>query len=121
MHELTTVTIRSSAAAFILIAFAGSASAQTSTWEIDPAHTNAQFSVRHLMISNVRGEFVKTTGTVNFDEKDISRSSAEVVIDVTTINTREPRRDTHLKSPDFFDVAKITVDIEIVNRVPRAN
>jgi polyisoprenoid-binding protein YceI len=80
--------------------------AQVSTWEIDSAHSGAHFSVRHLMIATVRGEFRKVAGTINMDEKDISKSSVEAVIDATTIDTREERRDNHLKSADFFDVAK---------------
>jgi polyisoprenoid-binding protein YceI len=75
-----------------------------STWQIDPRHSAAEFSVRHLMISNVRGQFSKVVGTVNFDDKDVTKSSAEVTIDTTTIDTREPDRDKHLRSPDFFDV-----------------
>jgi polyisoprenoid-binding protein YceI len=80
--------------------------AEVSTWEIDSAHSSAHFTVRHLMISNVRGEFRKVTGIMNLDETDITRSNVEAVIDATTIDTREEKRDNHLKSPDFFDVAK---------------
>ncbi len=80
--------------------------AGASTWEIDPAHTSAQFAVRHLMVSTVRGTLGKVTGTVNLDEADPTASSVEASVDATTIDTREPKRDTHLKSPDFFDVAK---------------
>jgi polyisoprenoid-binding protein YceI len=87
-------------------AFALSSAASASTWEIDPAHSAAQFTVRHMMVSNVRGEFGKTTGTVTLDDKDLSRSTAEATIDTTTLNTREPNRDKHLKSPDFFDIEK---------------
>jgi polyisoprenoid-binding protein YceI len=76
------------------------------TWSIDPSHSNAQFSVRHMMISNVKGEFTKVTGQVRFDPSKPENLSAEASIDVSTINTREPDRDNHLKSPDFFDVAK---------------
>lgn len=76
----------------------------SSAWQIDPRHSAAEFSVRHLMISNVRGQFSKVTGTVTFDEKDVTKSSAEVTIDTTTIDTREPDRDKHLRSADFFDV-----------------
>ena len=75
------------------------------TWNIDPAHSNAQFSVRHLMISNVKGEFTKVSGQVLFDNDKPETLSAEAIIDVNSINTREPDRDKHLKSPDFFDVA----------------
>ncbi|ACG75098.1 YceI family protein [Anaeromyxobacter sp. K] len=92
----------------VLLALAAPAlaDAQAETWTIDPAHTLSSFTVRHLVISNVRGEFGKTTGTVKLDDKDVTRSSVEATIDVTTLNTRVPDRDAHLKSPDFFDVAK---------------
>jgi len=80
--------------------------AQVSTWEIDSAHSGAHFSVRHLMIATVRGEFRKVTGTIQMDEKDMSKSSVEAVIDATTIDTREERRDNDLRSANFFDVAK---------------
>jgi polyisoprenoid-binding protein YceI len=76
------------------------------TWEIDTVHSSANFSIRHLMVSNVKGEFGKVTGTINVDEKDITRSTVEATIDATTIDTRHEQRDAHLKSPDFFDVAK---------------
>jgi polyisoprenoid-binding protein YceI len=82
------------------------AAAETSNWTIDPAHTNSQFSVRHLVISTVRGQFGKTTGALRLDEKDLTKSAVEATIDVTTIDTRVADRDTHLKSPDFFDAAK---------------
>jgi polyisoprenoid-binding protein YceI len=76
------------------------------TWNIDPSHSNAQFSVRHLMISNVKGEFTRVSGQVRFGRDNPEGLFAEAAIDVSTINTREPDRDNHLKSPDFFDVAK---------------
>ena len=75
-------------------------------WDIDPAHTSAQFAVRHLMVSTVRGEFSKVSGTVNLDEQDPTKSSLEATIDTASINTRVEKRDQHLKSPDFLDVAK---------------
>lgn len=90
---------------FLLTSFLTLAHAQTEVWQIDPSHSAATFSVRHLMISTVRGEFGKTTGVVNLDEKDISKSSVEVTIDTTTINTRVPRRDDDLRSANFLDVA----------------
>ncbi|OJT27557.1 protein yceI precursor [Archangium sp. Cb G35] len=73
---------------------------------IDSAHSAANFSVKHMMVSNVRGAFSKVTGTANIDEKDITKSTVEAVIDATTINTNEPKRDEHLRSADFFDTAK---------------
>ena len=78
----------------------------TKVWEIDPAHSSAQFSVRHMMIANVKGEFTKVSGRVNFDPENPEASSVEAHVDVNSISTREPDRDAHLKSADFFDVAK---------------
>ncbi len=92
-------------AAVLLIAAAVPCSAQVSTWQIDPAHSAAQFSVRHLLVSNVRGEFHNLKGTIQLGEKDIAKSSVEVSIDATTLDTREPKRDAHVKSADFLDVA----------------
>lgn len=79
---------------------------QAADWDIDTAHSAAQFSVRHMMVANVRGHLAGVTGVVHLDEADPARSSVEARIDAATINTREPKRDAHLKSPDFFDVAK---------------
>ncbi len=80
--------------------------AEASTWSFDPNHTHSAFTIRHMVITNVRGEFGKTTGTVKLDEKDVTKSSVEATIDTTSIDTRVPDRDKHLKSPDFFDVEK---------------
>lgn len=80
--------------------------AMAATYEIDPAHTTAQFSVKHMMVTNVRGEFGKVTGALELDEKDITKSTVNVSIDTTTIDTRQPQRDAHLKSKDFFEVEK---------------
>lgn len=82
------------------------ASAAASTWELDPAHSGIEFSVRHLMVSTVKGRFEKIKGVLELDEKDVTKSAVEVTIDLASVNTNEPKRDTHLKSPDFFDVAK---------------
>jgi len=78
---------------------------QAETWNIDTAHSNAQFSVRHMMVSTVRGEFTKVTGSLDLNEKDITQSKVEAVIDATTVSTRNEARDKHLKSADFLDVA----------------
>ncbi|MGD1211272.1 MAG: YceI family protein [Candidatus Acidiferrales bacterium] len=80
--------------------------AATTTWQLDPMHTNAQFTVRHLGISNVQGEFTKITGTVMLDDSDVSKSSVSVTIDATSIDTRVSRRDDDLKSEHFLNVAQ---------------
>jgi polyisoprenoid-binding protein YceI len=78
----------------------------TNTWNIDPNHSTAQFTVRHFGISNVTGSFTKVTGTVVFDEKQISNSQVSATIDVNSVDTRVEARDKDLKSDHFFDVAK---------------
>jgi polyisoprenoid-binding protein YceI len=78
---------------------------RSTIWEIDPAHSSAQFSVRHMMISNVKGEFTKVSGRVNFDPENLEASSVEAGVEVGSISTREAQRDAHLKSADFFDAA----------------
>ena len=78
---------------------------QPTSWQIDPVHSVAHFSVRHLMISNVRGEFTKVSGIAVLDWSDPAKSSVEAIIDATSIDTREPQRDAHLRSADFLDVA----------------
>lgn len=82
------------------------AGAQTSNWKLDPAHSSAEFTIRHMGISNVRGHFGNLSGTAVLDEKDISKSSVKATIDTTTVDTGVAQRDGHLKSPDFFDVAR---------------
>ncbi|HWZ98518.1 MAG TPA: YceI family protein [Candidatus Dormibacteraeota bacterium] len=100
-------TIRKFATALALTAvMATQAPAATTTWQIDPAHTAAQFAVKHLMISTVRGEFKNVTGTVKWDDADITKSTVDVTIDAKTVNTGEPNRDQDLKSEKFFDVEK---------------
>lgn len=76
------------------------------TYQIDSSHSGANFSVKHMMVSNVSGRFSNLKGAVTFDEKNLSKSSIEATVDIETINTNEPKRDAHLKSPDFFDAAK---------------
>ena len=94
--------------AVLLVACALGAPATTiaGTWRIDPAHTRIAFSVRHLMISNVRGQFTKVSGTIHADDADLTRSRIESSIDAASIDTREAKRDEHLRSPDFLDVAR---------------
>ena len=78
----------------------------TTTWNIDPAHSAAEFKVKHMMISNVKGHFAKVTGTLTLDERDLGRSRVEATIDASSLETRDAQRDGHLKSADFFDVEK---------------
>ncbi len=80
--------------------------AATTTWNLDPFHSNAQFVARHLGISNVQGEFTKITGTVMLDDADITKSTVDVTIDATSVDTRVSRRDDDLKSDGFLNVAQ---------------
>ncbi|WNG20243.1 YceI family protein [Cystobacter fuscus] len=94
--------MKSAVAALVLAA----PSAFATEYVIDSGHSSAAFSVKHMMVSNVRGAFSKVTGTANIDEKDLTKSTIEATIDATTINTNEPKRDEHLRSAEFFDTAK---------------
>ena len=80
--------------------------ADAATWNLDAAHTNVQFAVRHMMVSTVRGSFRTVSGAANIDESDLTKSSVEATIDAASIDTREPKRDDHLRGADFLDVAK---------------
>jgi polyisoprenoid-binding protein YceI len=75
-------------------------------WNIDPVHSIAEFRVKHMMISSVRGQFTGVSGSLTYNESDPAQSHVEATIDASTIDTRDPQRDTHLKSADFFDVEK---------------
>ena len=79
--------------------------AQSTTWQVDPNHTATQFSVKHLGVSTVRGSFTKTTGQVQLDEKDVTKSQVEVTVDMSTLDTRNDGRDKDVKSANFLDVA----------------
>jgi len=92
--------------AHVLIALLVTAApAFAQTWQIDTAHSRAQFTVRHLMISNIRGDFGAVTGTVDYDGKDVTKAKVNATIDVKSISTRVEKRDEHLKTDDFLDVA----------------
>ncbi len=101
-HFLTRVISATALAAALSLP----AAAATSTWQIDPNHSSAQFAVRHLAISTVRGAFTKVSGTVQFDDRDISKSSVDVTIDAASVDTRVPDRDKDLRSDRFFDAEK---------------
>jgi polyisoprenoid-binding protein YceI len=83
--------------------------ASITTWKLDPAHSSADFKVRHMMISNVKGTFSGISGTLYENTADPTLSTVEASIDISTISTGDAQRDTHLKSPDFFDTAKYPV------------
>jgi polyisoprenoid-binding protein YceI len=91
-----------------------------STWSIDPDHSNIGFKVRHLMVSNVKGNFDKHSGTVEINDKDITKSKVEVTIDTNSINTNVQKRDEHLRSADFFDVAKFPTMTFVSKKVTKA-
>jgi len=78
----------------------------TTTWNIDPAHSVAEFKVKHMMISNVKGQFAKVSGVLTLHESELTNSHVETVIEAASIETRDAQRDTHLKSADFFHVEK---------------
>ncbi|MSN25363.1 MAG: protein yceI precursor [Geobacter sp.] len=103
-----------------IIALTLPAFAFASTWNIDPEHSNVEFKVRHLMVSNVKGHFDKYSGTVNIDDKDITKSKVEVNIDTNSINSNVQKRDEHLRSADFFDVAKYPAMTFVSKKVAKA-
>jgi polyisoprenoid-binding protein YceI len=93
----------------------------TSTWNIDPVHTAAEFKVKHMMVSNVKGHFTGVKGVLTLDETELTNSRVEASIDAASINTRDPQRDTHLKSADFFDVEKFPTLTFKSTRITRVN
>lgn len=103
-----------------IIAFAVPTLALAATWNIDPDHSSVGFKVKHLMVSNVSGNFNKHSGVVEIDEKDITKSKVEVTIDTTSINTNVAKRDEHLRSADFFDVAKYPTMTFVSKKVAKA-
>lgn len=96
----------SAALATIVFALSLPAMAAAATWNIDRDHSNIGFKIKHLMVSNVKGSFEKFSGTVELNDKDITKSKVDVSIETASINTNVELRDAHLKSADFFDVAK---------------
>ena len=96
----------SKAAIAIILVAALPVLAHADTWQIDPAHTSVEFTVRHMMISNVKGVFQKTAGTITTNGNDPASAKIDATIDASSVDTRVEKRDAHLKSPDFLDVAK---------------
>jgi polyisoprenoid-binding protein YceI len=103
-----------------LIIMALPAMAFAATWNIDPEHSHVGFKVRHLMVTNVKGIFEKYSGTVVVDDKDITKSKVEVTIDTASIDTNVKKRDDHLRSADFFDVAKYPAMTFVSKKVAKA-
>jgi polyisoprenoid-binding protein YceI len=103
---MTNKTSRIAILAGLAAVFSLPAAAARSEWKIDPPHSSAQFAVRHLTISTVRGAFTKVSGTVQLDDQDFTKSSVEVTIDAASVDTRVPDRDEDLRSDRFFEVAK---------------
>ncbi|HEY4015311.1 MAG TPA: YceI family protein [Polyangiaceae bacterium] len=111
-------SLAASAAAGLLF-IGASATAFASDWDVDSAHSQVGFSVRHMMVSTVHGTFDKYTGWIALDDGDIAKSKAHFDIDATSIDTGNAKRDEHLRSPDFFDVTKfpkITFESSKVDR-----
>lgn len=94
--------------------------ASAAVWNIDPEHSNVGFIVRHMMVSNVKGNFGKYSGTVDIDEQDITRSKVSVTIDTASINTNVQKRDEDLRSANFFDVAKYPTMTFVSKKVAKA-
>jgi len=103
-----------------IIALALPAFAFASTWTIDPDHSNVGFKIKHLMITNLKGTFDKYTGTVEINDKDITKSKVEFTVDTNSINTNVQKRDEHLRSADFFDVAKFPTMTFVSKKVAKA-
>ena len=103
-----------------IIALSLPALASATTWNIDPEHSNVGFKIRHLMVSNVKGQFDKHNGVVDINDKDITKSKVEVTIDTASINTNVQKRDDHLRSADFFDVATYPTMTFVSKKVAKA-
>jgi polyisoprenoid-binding protein YceI len=111
----------SAIAASALALLVASAAPAADVWQIDPNHSSAQFAVTHLMISTVRGEFGKTSGTIEYDGKSVSSISVDAAIDASSVNTRQESRDKDLKSDHFFDIAKYPAITFKSNKVVRGS
>ena len=92
-----------------------------STWQMDPDHSSFQFKIRHLTVSNVKGDFSKAKGVVTIDEKDLTQLKVEVTINAASVNTGHAKRDEHLRGPDFFDVTKYPTITFVSKKVMKAD
>jgi polyisoprenoid-binding protein YceI len=89
-------------------------------WKVDLAHSSLEFAVRHMLVSTVKGAFLTFSVDVEIDDEDVAKSRATVTVDVASLDTREPRRDAHLRSADFFDTERfpaITYTVKSINKV----
>lgn len=104
----------------VVATLATPAFASATPWDIDADHSNVGFKVRHMMVSNVRGNFGKVSGVVEINDQDLTKSKVDVTIDTASINTGVAKRDAHLKSADFFDVAKYPTMTFVSRKVKKA-
>jgi polyisoprenoid-binding protein YceI len=111
---------RSILSIFLTLFFALPILGHSATWQIDPDHSSFQFKVRHLMVSNVKGDFTKVKGVVTMDDKDVANLNVELTIDAASVNTGHAKRDEHLRAGDFFDVAKYPTITFVSKKVTRA-
>ena len=117
---MTTATATATATATTTATIATAPQTAVSTWAIDPAHSVAEFKVKHMMISNVKGQFSGVSGTLERHEGDVTKSKVEVTIDAASVNTRDAQRDAHLKSADFFEVEKFsTLSFKSTHIIPK--
>jgi polyisoprenoid-binding protein YceI len=106
VYSMTLTHPRNAIAGTLLLALSALAHAQVTTWKIDPAHSQAGFTIRHMGISNVYGRFGNVNGEIKLDPQDLTKASINATVDTTTVDTGVAQRDTHLKSADFFEVTK---------------
>lgn len=108
------------AAFIVVVAMTVPGLALATTWSIDPDHSNVGFKVKHLMVSNVKGNFEKFAGVVDINDKDVTKSRVDVSIDTSSINTNVQKRDEHLRSADFFDASKYPTMTFVSKKVAKA-
>jgi len=105
--------------AIILVFFVIPIFAYGATWQIDPDHSSFQFKVRHLMVSNVKGDFTKVRGMITIDEQNIANLKVDITIDAASVNTGHAKRDEHLRNADFFDVTKYPTITFVSKKIER--
>lgn len=118
--DMFKVNVLSAALVATVATFASTTPAFSAIWVTDQAHSSAQFKVKHMMISNVSGDITGVDAKINLNDKDITKSTVEATLDIKTINTNNPKRDEHLRSPDFFDATKFPVIKFVSKKVDKA-